>query len=80
MTFTCAHCLRSCVRPHRRGLCRSCHRKLSDCGLALPPDRRSVPPLPPEVWLVTWVLALPEPLRVALAAALHHPPRETNGP
>ena len=73
VTFVCALCHRDSVRIYRRGLCRSCHRKLADHGLPLPPDRRSAPPLATGAWLIGWLLALPEPLRVALAAALQRP-------
>ena len=52
----CAHCGRS-AKWLRRGLCRSCHRKLSENGNPLPPDRRSKPSPDPALQ-VAWLLAV----------------------
>jgi len=68
----CTHC--GCtVKWLRRGLCRSCHRKLSENGDPLPPDRRSKPPLDPTLqvaWLLAIVLRLPDEQQHALREAL----------
>ena len=59
----------------RRGLCRSCYRKCTECGLPLPPERPPGPaPMPVDelrdsrltLWLATWSTEA----RVALARAL----------
>jgi predicted amidophosphoribosyltransferase len=68
----CAHCGRS-AKWLRRGLCRSCHRKLSENGNPLPPDRRSKPSPDPALqvaWLLAVVLNLPEPQKQAVREAL----------
>lgn len=60
-------------RVFRRGVCRTCHRKLSDGGLEQLPDLRSAPGL---VWLsredyvLAWLATFsPARLRTLLAAA-----------
>lgn len=63
----CAHCERPGVRVYRRDLCRSCHRKLFDCDLPMPPDSRK---RPVREWFVAWVLMLPAPVQQALFDAL----------
>ena len=63
----CAHCERPGVRVYRRKICRSCHRKLFDCDLPMPPDGRQ---RPVHEWFVAWVMALPEPVKQALHEAL----------
>lgn len=55
------------TRVYARGLCRSCHRKLSEHGLPLPPCRSR--------WdgydgLAAWVRSLPDDVRRRLSAAL----------
>ena len=60
----------------RRGLCRSCYRKLSDCGLPLPCESRPGPePFPSDEllearltrWLAQWPAVARERLALALA-------------
>lgn len=64
----------------RRGLCRSCHRKLSENGDPLPPDRRSKPPVNPVAWLVTIIRLLPAVQQQALREALERTPGDrSNG-
>lgn len=70
----CALCER---RPgvFRRGLCRSCYRKLSECELPLPPERQhGPPPTPPgellESRLALWLARWSPDARCALARAL----------
>lgn len=70
----CTHCGRKDVRVYRRDLCRSCHRKLFEHDLPMPPDGRV---RPVEVWFVAWVMTLPEPVKRALHEALQRRSRET---
>ena len=66
---TCVLCRQA--RRFRRGLCRACHHKLSDCDLPMPPDGRTLrQPWPIDRWLVVLVGALPATAREALREAL----------
>lgn len=65
------------LRIYARGLCRSCHRKLSDCGVPLPPPRTSGRRREPTpVRLARWVATLPAPVRAALRVGLATAPKE----
>jgi len=54
----------------RRGLCRSHHRKLSDAGIALPPDGRALRAKGRGAKLRVWLKSLPPDQLEALRAAL----------
>lgn len=53
--------------PWRRGLCRTCHRKVLACGLPKPPRRRAGRP---TQTLREWIARMPLAARRALKAAL----------
>jgi hypothetical protein len=65
------------LRIYARGLCRSCHRKLSDCGVPLPPPRASGRRCEPATErLARWVATLPAPVRAALRVGLATAPKD----
>lgn len=57
------------TRPFRRGLCRTCWRKLVEHKLPLPPSRQGMRP-PPADPLRAWVSRWPTERRQAMALAL----------
>jgi predicted amidophosphoribosyltransferase len=62
---TCSLCERD-LASFRRRLCRSCYRKLSQCGLPLPPRAPSGPVVDVRGWVAQW----PENRRREFLAAL----------
>jgi hypothetical protein len=60
----CALCERPDTRLFRRGLCRSCHRKLSECMLPMPPNGRWSPD--PMIRLLTFLRSIPPAGRLLL--------------
>lgn len=62
----CGHC--DITRAFRRGLCRSCYRKLSEAGIELPPRTRPGPEGTDA--LERWVRSLPEDTRRHIASLL----------
>lgn len=65
------------LRIYARGLCRSCHRKLRDCGVPLPPPRTSGRRREPTLERIArWVATLPAPVRAALRVGLATEPKE----
>jgi len=59
------------ARWFRRRLCRSCYRKLSECGLTMPSARRPGPSArTPAERLAAWVESLPAEARRRLQVAL----------
>lgn len=76
-TTSCAHCHRPEVPVFRRGVCRSCHRRLSTAGLPLPAKGRGGRRPAPEstrrgaVDLVAWARTLDPATRDEIRAALN---------
>jgi hypothetical protein len=67
----CVLCERTNGRIRRRGLCRSCYRKLRDAGCTLPPRRPTRVPGPAGVpGLVAYVRLWPAEVRARLLAVL----------
>jgi len=66
----CGHC--EITRAFRRGLCRSCYRKLREAGCPLPPASLPGPEGTPA--LERWVRSLPDDVRREIAALLMEDP------